>query len=135
MSDNGVSFKDFTRKRKPVNFKIEEQRFDCVPALPVETTQVITRIARDISNENALESLNEFFQEVLLDDGAARIKALMADKKNPLETDQAVEILYWLLEVYGLRPTQSSSDSSSGSPTDGDGTASTDGLSAEALTS
>lgn len=135
MTDNGVSFKDFTRKRKPVNFKIEDEHFDCVPALPVETTQVIARIAKEISDDNALEKLNEFFGEVLLGDGAERIRLLMGDKKNPLETDQAVEILYWLLEVYGLRPTQSSSGSSNGSPTDGDGTPSGAGVSAEDLMS
>jgi hypothetical protein len=129
MTDNAANFKDFTRKRRPVYFMLGDEKFDCAPALPVETTQMIVRIAKSITDENALGSLNEFFAEVLLGDGAERIRAAMADKTEPLETTQATEILYWLLEVYGLRPTQPSSDSSSGSETGGAGTPSTDGAS------
>ena len=129
MSEDNVSFKDFTRKRKAVKFVVDDSGdvFHAAPALPVSTTQLLAKIAVEINQSNQLEKLDEFFGEVLLDDGAAKLKSKMQNKANPLDSEQATEILFWLLEVYGLRPTKSSPDSSSGSPTGDAGTSFTDG--------
>lgn len=44
---------------------------------------------------------------------------------TPIELPQLNEILEWLMTEYGMRPTQSSSDSSPGQPAPGSGTSST----------
>lgn len=129
MADTDVRFKDFTKKRPPVFFTIGEQRFDCYQALPVETMQEITKKAEVVNTGNAMTALTEFFELVMQPEAVIRLKAMMSDKVDPLEMDQATDIFMWLLEVYGLRPTTSSSGSSAGLPTDGAGTPSTDGVS------
>jgi hypothetical protein len=125
-----VKFKDFTRKRTPIFFTIEEERFDCIVGLPVETLQEVALRAGDVNNTNAYDSMKEFFKLVIQPESVDRLLAMMKDRDNPLEMEQATDIFMWLLEVYGLRPTTSSSGSSDGSPTDGAGTLSTVGASA-----
>ena len=121
MSDD-VRFKDFTKKRKPVFFTVEGERFDCYPAIALPSLQEIVEVSRDFSTEKAVESFAAFFAVVMDEGNAARMEVLLRDKVNPLDQEQAVEIMQWLLEVYGLRPTQPSSESVLGSPTDDAGT-------------
>jgi hypothetical protein len=57
------------------------------------------------------------------------MKAKLYDRMNPLDSEQANEIMEWLMEEYGLRPTSPSSGSSDGSPTGDGGTPSVAGRS------
>jgi hypothetical protein len=50
----------------------------------------------------------------------------LGDLENPIELEQASEVMIWLLEKYGLRPTQPSSNSADGSGNPASGTNSTD---------
>lgn len=122
-TDNNVKFKDFSKKRKPVFFTLDgDERFDCSPGLPVELLQELALLATGVTEENAADALKEFFKLALVDEAYERLLLKMRDKQNPLELDQARDIMMWLLEVYGFRPSQPSSDSSAGSPTDDAGT-------------
>lgn len=127
MTDD-VRFKDFTKKRKPVFFTVEGERFDCYAAIALPSLQEIVEVSRNFSTETAVESFAAFFAIVMEPENAARMEVLLRDKKNPLDQEQAVEIMQWLLEVYGLRPTQPLSESSPGSPTDNAGTPSEAGV-------
>lgn len=132
MTEQNVKFKDFTKKRAPVYFTIEGERYDCVPAVPVDDLQALVNGFGSIDATNVGDALRKFFSMVMPEDVAMRLHALMSSKTNPLDHEQAQEIMSWLLEVYGLRPLERSSDSSAGSPTDGVGTLSTAGVSVEA---
>jgi hypothetical protein len=127
MSNDDVRFRDFSKKRRPVYFMLngptpEGERFDCYPALALPSLQEIALISGNMTAENATESFVEFFKVVLQPESAERIEAKLNDRLYPLEIEQANEIMTWLMEVYGLRPSQPSSDSSAGSPTDDAGT-------------
>lgn len=130
---NQVHFKDFGKKRAEVSFTLgdrPEDKYICVPALSLPAIQELALIGGRFSNESAVDSFVEFFNLVMDEDSARRIEHKMRhDRMDPLDKDQAVAIMNWLLEVYGLRPTQPSSDSSSGSPNDGSGTPSEAGVS------
>lgn len=121
MSDN-VVIKDFTKKRKVIQFDLDGHRYVCYPALAIPSLQEISTLAADFTPATAVEQLTKFFEVILPDEDAMRLSAKLTDKNNPLELDQAADIMHWVVEAYGLRPTTSSSASSNGSPTDGDGT-------------
>lgn len=129
MTEQAVKFKDFTRKRTPVFFTIEGERYDCVPAVPVDDLQELVNGFGEVTAHNVGDALRKFFGMVMSAQEAERFYALMSSKTNPLDSEQATEIMNWLLEVYGMRPLAQSSDSSAGSPTDGVGTLSTAGVS------
>jgi hypothetical protein len=63
---------------------------------------------------------------VLLPDSAAAVAKRLGDLENPIELEQASEVMIWLLEKYGLRPTQPSSNSAGGPVSPVSGTNSTD---------
>ena len=130
MTDN-VNFKDFKKARKAIYFTNgPEERYDCVPALGLPSMQEIAALAAGFTIETAVDHFVMFFNTVLQPESAVRFEAKMrSDKLDPIEHDQALDIMFWILEQYGLRPTQPSSVSSDGSPTDDGGTPSEAGVS------
>lgn len=124
---DSVQMRDFTKKRKAVQFKLDDDVYRCYPGLAPDNLQTLVQFADDVTMENALSKLDGFFELVMNEDNATRIKAKLRNKEEPLEIAEATEIMLWILEAYGLRPTQSSPDSSTGSPTGDDGTHSGDG--------
>lgn len=126
VTDN-VRFRDFTKKRAPLFFMLDEERFDCAPSVPVESLQEIAQQIKGVSADNAADALKIFFQTVMDAATHSRIVARMSNKVQPLDMEQALEIMEWLMEEYGMRPTKSSPDTSTGSPTGDDGMPSTAG--------
>jgi hypothetical protein len=126
-----VNFKSFKKERPPVFFTLgdaPEDRYDCYPALSLPVLQEIALIGANFDINNAVKSFADFFGAVMPEEAARRIAHKMEfDRVDPIDKEQALEIMNWLLEVYGLRPTQPSSDTSAGSPTDGSGSDSTAG--------
>src|SRR5690606_41105458 len=81
-----------------------------------------TRFSRDWSSDVCSSDLERF---------AARLK----DKTNPIHDDQMSDVIIWLLEENGMRPTRPSQDSSDGSASPESGTSSTESTPPEAPTS
>jgi hypothetical protein len=75
------------------------------------------------------------FELVLIPASFDQLRARGKDRTNPVEIDQLSDIVLWLLEEYGLRPTQLSSNSSPGPENPASGTNSTDSTPAAASTS
>lgn len=86
-----------------------------------------------IDNEN-YESIFEIFDQLLIEESAKvfRERAMSKGDRGIDVQRQLMPILYYLLEQYGVRPTQPSSDSSSGSLNVTDGITSTAGAPTEA---
>ena len=72
------------------------------------------------------ETFTQMIDLVLRDESANRFKARMEDKDSPITMKQIMDVLPWLMEKYGLRPSEPSSTSSPGFETPDDGTNSTD---------
>jgi hypothetical protein len=130
--DTIVEYKDFSRQSKQIKFTVGAQEYDAVPALGLGLAVEMSNIGKTFAGGEGLERVDtlwEFFGGILQDDGADRLKKQAYSKIDPLDIRQLMNIMNWLLEVYGLRPTQPSNDSSTGSSDDGK--SSTDGAQPE----
>ena len=120
MADTDVNFKDFTKVKKRVEFTIDDDTFVAPKVLPIPVLQQLAGAADALKTSEsavaALQQIVDVFDIILIDSSAARLRERISSKDEPVDLDQLTEILLWLLEVYGLRPTQQSSDSSAGSP-------------------
>jgi hypothetical protein len=124
-----MATKDFTRERERITFTIDSDTFEATPALPGQTLTEFARRFADVTsapNEAKLGIITDALSMVLLPDSAALFTKRFSDLENPIELDQATEVLIWIMEQYGLRPTQPSLHSASGSPNPEPGTNSTD---------
>lgn len=138
---NGV--RDFTIRRDPIQFRIDDDVFKAPPIIsPVALVKLgklhtdmgdEANITRDV--EATLQRVGDMFTILLPGPSGQRFKERLLSEDQPIDLQQqAIPALYWLLERYGLRPTQPSSPSPTGS-TDGqtndpnDSTSSTDGAS------
>jgi hypothetical protein len=159
--------KDFTIHREPIRFRIDDDEFAAPPLIGGYMMRKLSALHAELGNATALigsdeEAVNrlmvavaEMFKALLPGAGGKRFAERLLSDGNPGDPDedppvppsppvislmdQAMPVLYWLLEKYGLRPTEPSSPSPDGS-TDGqtdipsDGTSSTAGASPTALT-
>lgn len=122
--------KDFTRKHERITFRIDDDLFEAARALPGQTLTEFARRFSDLGSApvtDQLGVLTDALNMVLLPESAARFAKRFSDLENPIELDQASDIVIWLLECYGLRPTRPLSPSVSGPPSLEFGTNSTDG--------
>jgi hypothetical protein len=121
--------KDFTRKRERLTFRIDDDLFEATPALPGEVLVEFAKRFSDIDTvglDQKLDVVKEALGLVLLPDSHTLFSKRFADLENPIEYEQASEVMSWLMEVYGRRPTQPSSPSPTGQPSPESGTSSTD---------
>lgn len=70
----------------------------------------------------AREMFTEMMNLVLVDESAERFVTRLGNKVDPISLAQVMEIVPYLMEEYGMRPTKPSGDSSSLQPSPDDGT-------------
>ena len=137
--DAADEIKDFTVRRPPIRFRIDEDVFLAPPAIGGFLLRKLGGLHSQLGDVTGALATDA--------DAMDRIISVMGDPdadppRPPAPAqiglmDQALPVLYYLLECYGLRPTQPSSPSPAGS-TDGTpdtpsvGTSSTDGAWPEA---
>lgn len=128
MDTNGIpEIYDFAYDPSPKKFRIAPDIFTAAPDLP-QTAYDLAISYQNISDTNArTEKVLAFFDAVLTDESAALLRERFASKVNTIGLNLLVQVLTWLLEQYGLRPTQPSSPSLVESQAH-DGTNSTDGV-------
>lgn len=113
--------KDFTKKKnnKPVTFALDGDTFYCAPKLPTPLLRKVSELKKsgnaDELSEDRIEQLFGLLREILLDDSVKLYNERLESKTNPIDVSEVSEIISWLMEVYGLRPFQESSDSVDGS--------------------
>lgn len=127
--DGNTEIKDFTIVVKPKRFRVGDDMFQAPGVIGLTTMEELAKVGTGFTQLNPkemVERVKAVFDLVLEDDSAARFRQRMESKTEALDVKQQVlPILLWLLEEYGLRPTQPSTPSSTGP--DGDGTSSTPG--------
>lgn len=134
--DDEVQIRDFTIKKKRLKFKIDDDVFEAHALLGLPLMQELVRTAKNMSTlvrEQKFEGVFDIFDKVLYPESAARFRErAQATGDDAVDVKrQLLPILYYLLEEYGVRPTQPSSDSSTGSSSETDGITSTAGFSVE----
>lgn len=120
-----------------VSFKVDADVFYGVTGIPALSLLEFGMLyeglaAQDMAHQP--EAFTRMFDLVLTDESAERFKARMSDKTNPVTMTQLMDILPWLMEQYGMRPTSPSSNSSDGSQSPDDGMSLTDKQPAQVLT-
>lgn len=137
--DDRVQIRDFTVKEKRVAFRIDDDVFEAYGLLGITLMQDLVEAAKSlgklIENKN-YEGITGLFSKILYPESAKRFnERIVAVGDETIDVKrQLIPILYFLLESYGVRPTQPSSDSSTGSPSGTGGTTSTPGSSTEVTT-
>lgn len=117
-----VRFKDFSLSPEPVTFRIAPDSFECYPEIPLDALLELSTLAAETSDRaKQFEQLKDFFDGIMPPEMAAtfraRCKPSTKEEPNPqpIGMRHVMNILPWLMEVYGLRPTQPSSESDAGS--------------------
>lgn len=124
--------KDFTKKREPVWFTINEYRYDCYPSLVLEDLKALRQVVKSgITEEDAIEKIEQVFEIIMEPESYRTYIEVKKDRKNAWDHEQLRDVLEWMLETYTGRPTESPSNSANGSPSGDTGSGSTAGASVE----
>lgn len=128
--------RDFSRARNRITFNIDGDEFEAASALPAELLlEFVGRFESAGDGSRAVDNLSALMDSLriaLLPESFERFTARTRSRTEPIDLEQVSDIVLWLLEVYGMRPTRRPSSSADGSPTPGTGTSSTGSTSAEA---
>lgn len=147
MSDT-VNYRDFTKRRPSIGFGLNGQEFECRKALTPKKLQLAMRSFRAIKQEfesvvnagineaNAPDLLGKIASVLvhfLKTESYQRFEEMLNEEEpdEPVDVQQLMEILQWVLEQMMGRPTKPSSDSTPTSPSDGTGTSLTAGAQLE----
>lgn len=131
--------KDFSRKRKRLNFTIDDDEFDAAIALPGDVFAEMVALYNSADDVQSFQEQHDLLKKALevalLPESWQRFAGRLKDKTRPIEDDQMSEVVMWLLEEYGMRPTQPSQPSPDGPSSPESGTSSTESTQPEASTS
>jgi hypothetical protein len=111
-----------------VQFKIDDDVFHGVPNLPATALVEFASVAETIDADSNVPEISVFtkmFEILLTPTSAERFIERMSSPTEPISLAQIQDILPWIMEEFGMRPTSPSPDSSAGSESPGDGTRST----------
>lgn len=124
-----AEIRDFTKKRDDITFRIDDDVFHAAKGVPAE---VLMDFATQFSGmslatpvDEQLKAFRGVFELVLLPESLERFNRRMRDRENPIEIDQCEQVITWLFERYGMRPTELPSNSLGGQETPVTGTTST----------
>lgn len=121
--------RDFSRTRKRLDFTIDADTFEAAAVLPGDVFAEFVTLYNSTSDaedyQQSHNMLKRALELALFPESFQRFTSRLKDKTNPIDDEQMSDVVLWLLEEYGLRPTQPSQDSSDGSASPESGTSST----------
>lgn len=125
-----TEIKDFSKARKIIQFRVDDDVFRAASAIPAEvmlqfTEAIASADPTKMSPKDQVAVLRNVLEMVLAPDSLVRFKERMSDITNPIEMDQLNDIVTWLFEEYGMRPTVESVSSPNGASPPAPGTGST----------
>lgn len=107
--------KDFSFDLTPKKFRINDDVYELIPDIPIGLFGNIISNIREVKINEDIEPVFKFFDEVMFEDSAKLFRIRAVDKKNPIGPKTLQAIVSWMLEEYGLRPTNPSDNLSNGS--------------------
>jgi hypothetical protein len=117
-----VRFKDFSLDPEPIGFRIAPDDFECYPEIPLDVMMdVVKASTTQASGPERLEQMLQMLEGVIVDKHyevfVKRTKRGTKEQPNPspIGMRHIRDLLPWIMEVYGLRPTEESSESADGS--------------------
>jgi hypothetical protein len=125
-----MTMRDFTRERKKIEFQVDDDVFTAKSPIPAQTLIDFAATFSGLSTASSvveqLRAFNSVLELVLMPASLEVFRRRMDDPEEPIAIDQVEEIITWLFEEYGLRPTELPSDSSDGQVSLESGTSSTE---------
>lgn len=123
--------KDFTTPKRTIKFKIDDDVFEAAPeiaaGLMLEFASEADRLdEQSLASADAMHIMTTLMQALLLPQSFTVFKSRLSDQLHPIGVQTFADVVSWLLEQYGLRPTESDSESSPGSDNLANGTRSTE---------
>lgn len=110
--------RDFSKPRKRLTFTIDGEQFEAASVLPGDVyAEFVTQYSgtgEKQTYQQQHDQLKTALGLALLPESWERFSKRLKDKTNPIDDDQLSEVILWLLEEYGMRPTQPSQLSSDG---------------------
>jgi hypothetical protein len=111
---------DFSSPRKVLKFRVDNDVFEAAPDIAAELALRFADLSEkltgeDATNDDQIKVIHALFKMVLFPDSADVFIKRLSDPKNPIGNKKISNIVQWLFEEYGLRPTESDSPSSAGS--------------------
>lgn len=128
MSDGIARFKDFTGDSDPIQFKIRDEVFTARDDIPLKHFGGLAAIGDDLEGGKGdpAAKLLTLFEKLLEPESYERFAAAVnGQSATVIGIARIKEIIPWLLEQYGLRPTEA--PSGSGDTSSESGASSTDG--------
>jgi hypothetical protein len=127
LSPSDEEIKDFT-EHVHVKFRIDADVFVGVSNIPalhlMEFAATFDGITESAMMQDP-EAFGRIFHLVLVSDSADRFFERMGSRDEPISMVQVMNVMPWIMEQYGMRPTEPSGTSSNGSENPGGGTNST----------
>lgn len=123
--------KDFTEERQRLQFTIDDDVFEAASGLPGKVLAVFVSRYTTATEGDVLGEYNAIIGAlslVLLPASRDLFQERLGSLEKPITLEQASDVIMWLLEHYGARPTQPSSPSSDGPPSPVSGTSLTDAV-------
>lgn len=134
MSDGIARFKDFTGDGGKIQFAISGETFTALDDIPLAYMGKLAEIGEGIAGDGGTDKIIQIFKALLEPESFTRFEAAVRGESSVVVGISRVkEIIPWLLEMYGLRPTEASSGS--GITSSESGASSTDGLLLAEMTS
>ena len=131
MSDGIARFKDFSGDDEPIQFKVGSEIFTAHDDIPLKHLARLADLGGDLEgggtgSGNMVLKLLRLFERILVPESYERFtKAVNGESEVSIGVNRIRQIIPWVMEQYGLRPTEASSGSSETSSESG--ASSTDG--------
>ena len=122
--------RDFTKQRPTIQFKIDGDVFTASPAIPAQVMIDFAKMFAGMdpdktSVEDQLQAFSMVLKIVLTPPSLTVFQRRMADPTTPVDMEQIENVIEWLFEEYGMRPTQPVESSPPGPPDPDSGMSST----------
>lgn len=128
MQPTSTQPRDFSGKKTGITFTADDDTFYGVPRVATKLlADVVLGVQKATDLASQMNAVLAFFDICLTDESAELMSIRLGSKTNPIDIPQALDIIAYLTEVYGGRPTPPSPNSSDGSTTGETGSTSTDG--------
>lgn len=121
--------KDFSANAQPILFRIDGDIFEAPARIPAQVmldfVEGFNQLGEKPDMKDQVGMMMGMIDLVLQPQSAELFRRRMGDRDNPIDLEQVQDVLPWLMEQYGMRPTEPSDTSSDGQPSLEPGTDST----------
>lgn len=120
LHDFDAARRERNREREPLQFKLGGETFTCLAVIPAGLGYDLLEIELTGDQLRIGLAYRDFILAVLATKADRdRFEKVLRQTKNAVEPLDLRDVVVWLAEQYGGRPTQRSSDSSDGPPANG----------------